>query len=265
MVLMAIILNVNSLGDKEKWVQLWKTTPRTDIICFQETHLCTSLEFTFKLHAQGYNFYFSHGSSALAGVCMAICRSLGVTAVKLADIPSHCLPLELTNNGEMVQILNIYAPNDGCERVKFFQNLEPYLIGNVMLLGDFNSATLPQDHLSKRLDTSSILLDSILRNHQFTEPVGSHLENFTYHHPSIPECKSRLDRIYVNYLCVRLWGFSSHVSFSDHYLVGLCLLKPVDLGPKPWRFPSDLLEDEAYCAQVKLILSSFDKKDPMAS
>ena len=54
-------------------------------------------------------------------------------------------------------------------------------------------------------------------------------------------------------------------SFSNHYLVGLCLLKPVDMGPKPWRFPSDLLSDEAFCAQVELILSGFDKKDPMVS
>ena len=101
-VLTAITLNVNGLGNKDKWVQLWKTTPKVNIICFQETHLCTSLEFAFKLHSQGYDFFFSHGSSAMAGVSTAIHRSLGVTAVKLADIPGHCLPLELTKNGETV-------------------------------------------------------------------------------------------------------------------------------------------------------------------
>ena len=83
--------------------------------------------------------FFSYGSSASAGLCTAIHRSL---AVKLADIPGHCLPLELTKNGKTVCILNIYTPNNGYERVQFFQQLESYFLNNVMLLGDFNSVTL---------------------------------------------------------------------------------------------------------------------------
>lgn len=88
------------MGEKEKWLQLWKSTPRADIICFQETHLCTSLEFVFQLYAQGYDFYFSHGTSASAGVCTAVRHSLGVMAVKLEDIPGRLLPLDLMKNGD---------------------------------------------------------------------------------------------------------------------------------------------------------------------
>ena len=57
-VLTAITLNVNGLGDKDKWLDLWQTTPKADVLCFQETHLHTALEFAFQLYAQGYNFYF---------------------------------------------------------------------------------------------------------------------------------------------------------------------------------------------------------------
>ncbi len=64
----------------------------------------------------------------------------------------------------------------------------------------------------------------------------------------------------MNYEMSRLWGFSNHVSFSDHYLVGLCLLKAIDMGPCPWQFPVNLLEDEVHWAQIELILSGFDKK-----
>ncbi len=110
-VLTAITLNINGLGDKDKWLQLWKSTPKADIICFQETHLCTLLEFAFQLHAQGYDFYFSHGTLASAGVCTAVRHSLGVIAVKLKDIPGWLLPLDLKKNGEMLWILNVYAPN----------------------------------------------------------------------------------------------------------------------------------------------------------
>ena len=59
-----------------------------DVLCFQETHLCTSLEFAFELHAQGYDFFYSHSTSASAGVCTAVKRSIGVKAVKLSEIPS---------------------------------------------------------------------------------------------------------------------------------------------------------------------------------
>ena len=101
-VLTAITLNVNGLSNKDKWLQLWKSMPRADIICFQETHLRTLLKFAFQLHAQGYDFYFSHGTLASAGVCTAVRCSLGVTAVKLKEIPGRLLPLDLLKNGETI-------------------------------------------------------------------------------------------------------------------------------------------------------------------
>ena len=125
----------------------------------------------------------------------------------MADIPGCCLALELTKNGEMMWIVNIYAPNNGCERIQFFQKIESYLDGNVMLLGDFNSVTCIHNHLSGKLETSSLFLDMVLNKFQLSKPVGSHLESFSYHHPSIPGHKSCLDRIYVNFPCTRLWGF----------------------------------------------------------
>ena len=41
----------------------------------------------FELYAQGYDFFYSHGTSASAGVCTAVKRSIGVKAVKLSEIP----------------------------------------------------------------------------------------------------------------------------------------------------------------------------------
>ncbi len=101
-VLTAITLNVNGLGAKEKWLDMWQTTTRADILCFQEMHLCTSLEFAFELHAQGYDFYYSHGTSALVGVCTAICQQLGVTVIRAAEISSHLLALDLESDGHTV-------------------------------------------------------------------------------------------------------------------------------------------------------------------
>lgn len=134
-----------------------------------------------------------------------------------------------------------------------------------MVLGDFNSVMDQKDHKSFKLDPTSVQLSSILRTYQLVEPEGVHYQSYTYHHPSLADRKSRLDRIYVNYLSPHLWGYSQHVSFSDHYLVGICLLCLVDMGLHSWHFLVDMLDDPDYCAQIKLILALFDYKNPVNS
>ncbi len=111
-ILTAITLNVNGLGDKDKWTQLWSTLPCSDVLCFQETHLHTSLEFAFELNAQGYDFYYSHGTSASAGVCTAVRQALDVNVVKTANVPGRLLALDLSKEGQLVRIVNVYAPNN---------------------------------------------------------------------------------------------------------------------------------------------------------
>ena len=144
-VLTAITLNINGLCNKDKWLQLWKSMPRVNIICFQETHLRTSLEFAFQLHAQGYDFYFSHSTLASAGVCTAVRHSLGITAVKLKEIPGRLLPLDLMKNGEIIWILNVYVLNTSAEQKEYFSELAKLVSSNVIVLGDFNSITDQKD------------------------------------------------------------------------------------------------------------------------
>ena len=64
----AVTLNVNGLRDAGKWSSLWSEIPRVDVICLQETYLSPDQEFSFQLHAQSYNFYYSHGTTNSAGV-----------------------------------------------------------------------------------------------------------------------------------------------------------------------------------------------------
>ncbi len=67
-----LTLNVNGLGDSHKWSDLWSEIPCTDIICLQEMHLSSDQEYAFRLHAQGYNYFFSHGTSASCGVATLV-------------------------------------------------------------------------------------------------------------------------------------------------------------------------------------------------
>ena len=241
---------------------MWCTTSKADILCFQETHLCTLLEFAFELHAQGYDFYYSHSTLASVGVCTVICQQLGVTVTRAAEIPGCLLALDLESDGQIICIINIYAPNLPLDRTDFFNQLENLVMVDTMLLGDFNSITQMCDQASRKLDHTSALLDRILHKHKLFEPQGSHIHTFTYHHPAVSACKSRLDRIYINYPIPRIRGYAHHVKFSGHYLVGLFTLKNPNMGPKPWCFPDDLHNDSNFVLQVGLILDNFDVKRP---
>ncbi len=80
-------LNVNGIYDPLKWKDLWNLLPCTDIICLQETHLATTQEYSFKIHAQSYDWYFSHGSSNSAGVAVAVHRHTGAKVSIVRSIP----------------------------------------------------------------------------------------------------------------------------------------------------------------------------------
>ncbi len=67
---------------------------------------------------------------------------------------------------------------------------------NTYLIGDFNSVTASEDHLSGHLDQTSHMLKMLLEQWDLLEPPFG--PSFTYQHPSIPEWKSRIDRLYVS-------------------------------------------------------------------
>ena len=70
--LTVLTLNTNGLRDSHKWSDLWSEIPYTDIICLQEMHLSSAQEYAFQLHVQGYNYFFSHGTSASCGVATLV-------------------------------------------------------------------------------------------------------------------------------------------------------------------------------------------------
>ncbi len=129
----------------------------------------------------------------------------------------------------------------------FFRNLCQYVEGRTVVLGNFNSVTDNTDRLSGNLDATSVLLDLLLKELDLHEIPGLYQKTFTYQHLSISNCKSHLDRIYVNFGTDKLKVYTSHISFSDHDLVGMFRIPDDDYRPKQWRFNSDTLLDKTFC------------------
>ncbi len=208
MAISLLTLNINGLHNYLKWLSFWQEIPRKDIICIQESHLMAQQECSFSLHAQSFDFFFSHGSSNSAGVLVAFRCNTGVIPVKAAEIAGRLLVIDFDLDQCRTRLINLYALNNLGERATFFQDCFKLITDCMILLGDFNSVEHITDHFSQRLDDTSSLLNSSLDLYHFSELMGSHRYLFTYHHPTVATCKSRLDRIYLNFSMPRCQGFS---------------------------------------------------------
>ena len=207
---------------------------------FQETHLTVAQEYAFKLFAPTYDWFFSHGTSNSAGICIGIKQKLRVISNKVGKINRRLLAVDLKGHSNY-RLVTVYAPTDPKERKLFFQEMVSFLDENTVLAGDFNSVVNDQDRLSGNLDATSGLLEDIIQTHHLSEPSGPHLKTFSYHHPSNHTRKSRIDQIYMNlpHDLVRRYTLPSGI--SDHYMVGTISLPDNTYGPKQWCFPIDLL------------------------
>ncbi len=105
----------------------------------------------------------------------------------------------MVKDGSHVRIINLYALNNTAKQKCFFPDLCQYFVPNTLLVGDFNSVTSSLDRISYCLDTTSHMLRDILTANGFHEPPGSHLNTFSYHHPSAVSRQSRIDKIFCNF------------------------------------------------------------------
>ena len=201
MALMVLTLNVSGVHDPQKWSDIWSALPRSDIICLQETHLTQEQEYAFQLHAQSYSYWYSHGLFNSAGVCVCMCRSVGVNIDKVGEYKGHMLALWLIHDSDSLDmtVVCIYAPPVASAHKEFFSALHSVVRGNIILIGDFNSVVESINHLSNNQDATSTDLGLLLEMLDFYEPPGSHCSTFTYHHPSICLRKSQIDRAYINF------------------------------------------------------------------
>ncbi len=180
---------------------------------------------------------------------------------KCGEIPGHLLALDLQLLTSNLWVVGLYTPPIQIKHCLFFKDMHRYFNDNVLLLGDFNSVTSPTDRMSRHLDATSMILNGVLTHWGLVEPPGNHLQCFSYHHPSVSSRKSQIDCIYMNKCLNNVRGYAVPTAFSGHYAVGIYLRRIGTKGPKPWRFPIDVLNDETKVEQIMHHLELFNDKD----
>ncbi|CAM2096370.1 unnamed protein product [Caretta caretta] len=181
---------------------------------------------------------------------------LGVTEA----VPGHLLHLWVRIEGLVVNLVNVYAPTSGPERLQFYQQASAFLgtldFHECLVLGeDFNTTLEERDRSrTEQSPAAADTLGEIVEHHSLVDIWHDHhpddTSTFTFvrvegHRSS----HSWLDHIYLSrFHLSRAHSSSIQLApFSDHHLAtmtaSLCAER---LGPAYWHFNNSLLEDEGF-------------------
>ncbi|CAM2095538.1 unnamed protein product [Caretta caretta] len=201
-----------------------------------------------------------------AGVATLFSPNLRPEVLGVAEaIPGHLLRLRVCIEGLVVNLVNVYAPTSGPERLQFYQQASAFL-GTLdsheclVLGGHFNTTLEERDRLGTKQSLAAVdTLREIVKHHSLVNIWREHhpddTSTFTFvwveaHRSS----HSRLDHIYLS----RFHLSQAHSSsiqlapFSDHHLAtvtaSLCAERP---GLAYWYFNNSLLEDEGFVTSFR--------------
>ena len=268
MALNIISLNCNGLRNyyKREFIFNMFKILDPDIVLLQETH-CDNIR-TAKLYDKMWDgkSFWSFGTNNARGVGILAGKSL-INHIKSfdLDIEGRLLSLDVVINDVPVQILNVYAPNDPCDRKDFINNLSNAIHHpHVILGGDFNfveNPTLdkeggnPENGVSGKLEISR--LKEIYNLTDAFRSVNGTLKDFTW---SSQNVHCRLDRFYLSSSLLKFVTMCKHQDSvkSDHRIVQLKLENMLTLnrqkGNSYWKCNTEILHSNACSLELEEIL-----------
>ncbi|CAM2118759.1 unnamed protein product [Caretta caretta] len=214
----------------------------------------------------GDRVYFSHSMIRQAGVVTLFSPNLQPEVLRVAEaVPGRLLHLRVHIEGLVVNLVNVYAPTSGPERLQFYQQASAFL-GTLdsheclVLGGDFNTTLEERDCSgTEQSPAAADTLREIVERHSLVDTWRDHHPDdtsmFTFVRVEANRSShSRLDRIYLS--CFHLSrAHSSSIRlapFSDHHLAtvtaSLCAERP---EPAYWHFNNSLLEDEGFMTSFR--------------
>ena len=255
-------LNINGGRDRQKRALISEvaTQKRVDVLFLQETHTNPADQTDWGLWWDG-SCTFSHGTNLSAGVAVLLRKNVHVTVLSSTEVvKGRLLIVRAEIEGSVVCFVNIYAPNQGTDRVVFFTLLKnevrKYHQDQFIIGGDFNcTLDFTVDRTSEEPHPqSSQSLHSIITHLDL-------LDTWRVKHPQTRQytwvrvgngrvSAARLDRIYISKsLSSRLVHSNiSPVGFTDHHFVSIDLiLSPGERVKSYWSFNNRLLQDRIFC------------------
>ena len=178
-----------------------------DIVYKTESHICVFTEVgelwnTSKI--PHFNVFHQRGTNKSGGVCVATGKHLRASRIEL-DIANTVI-LDIFGFSETVRIIAIYWPS--CQ-IRNLAELEPYIIRNTIITGDFNASV--KEWGSESSDTRGrILKEWIEKNNLCYVPTTSH---------SSKRSNRNIDLTFANVGGIK--GETIKTGTSDHWPISL--------------------------------------------
>ncbi len=152
------------------------------------------------------NIFLSHGSNLSGGIAIIFGKNINMTVVSTFEIEKcRALALQLEIMGLLLVFINIYAPNNGTERIRFFRkmndSLKGFYKGVVLVLGGDWNCTLDRNG-EEPCPPSVTVLSNIIRDYDLIDVWREHhpmARQYTWVNISSDHISSaRLDRFYIS-------------------------------------------------------------------
>ena len=221
--------------------------------------------------------YFSlMGSSNSRGVLIGISKKLSINNVKVNQGENgRLLWMSVDIQGETLELVNIYAPNDSSDQKTFYQELGKTLLqitehqSMVIWGGDFNVTLSSADRKQKIVGRVNIA-DTI---YDIAKKLNM-VDIWRYLHPKDRQytwsrknetIASRLDYIFVtNRLISRVLKIDIKVAIQTDHKAVICKLEPPLTqikGPGVWKFNDTFLNEQDFCVIVYKIVDVHIKNE----
>ncbi|KAJ1156555.1 hypothetical protein NDU88_009273 [Pleurodeles waltl] len=222
-------INVRSIRDKRRCASTFNflASQECDVYMIQECSIPFAASYTH-LEQQwtfGPSFWSGGNSSRSVGVATLV-RGRCFTVDSVTELEGgRALVIDGSWAGELVRLINVYAPSDVGERRELFQRLRPQLVTSrtIMMGGDFNCILESGGRCGTRagegwMDDAAKLLAEMVGEASLTDVIGSmgpDARNFTWSRPD-GSVRSRIDFVFTS-KSVRIRQHSMvTVHFSDH-------------------------------------------------
>lgn len=267
-----ISLNCNGLCDSNKRNCIFSLCNERfyDIICLQETFwndLFVERIKRDKTIWDGDIFYSNSGNNR-QGVAILVSKKLKNIFLEVENDNGRFIHIKGTINDKLIDIYNIYAPNNVNERYEFFLKCKQKISKGkyVLVAGDFNTTLSSLDKSGKTMHCNDKAVKSLCNFMQEKELYdiwrNRNVNTKVFSRKQVVQgflTQSRIDYFLVSLdlkSCIKNIHYKD-TSFSDHSIVSMKIdFCNVERGPGVWVFNNSFLQDELFIDKMKRLFAN---------
>lgn len=244
-------LNINGGrdGSKRAMVAELINIKNVNVSFLQETHTDCSNEEEWSRWWEGESV-FSHGSNLSAGVAILFSKNLNLKILSTEEMEKgRVLMVAGEINDLKVIFINVYAPNNGSDRVEVFRKLQ-----SALRKCDNDSCTtnfLLDSNREESHSPSSNALQNIIKEFELVDVwrnMNKRIRQYTW--VKILDSNvtgARLDSIYISKTSVNRVSNIFPNGFSDHHIATIDFNITTLARPRfHWHFNTKLLQDRSF-------------------